>query len=104
VGQSIAKRTDVMLNEFPVIHTNIWDVFLAVPIILLVVILLRVLFKLPEVWFSTVATVTGLTLSIFISHRVDFAAGTFMGFYYGAAAVGTIYSAKLTFMAYRRRR
>lgn len=91
-----------MLNEFPVIHTNIWDAFWAIPVILLVILLLKIFFKLPESWFSTVATVTGLMISIIISHRGDIAAGIFMGFFYGGAAVGTIYSMKLWFIAYRR--
>ena len=92
-----------MLNEFPVIHTNIWDAFWAVPTILLVVILLKVFLKLRETWFSTAATVTGLILSVFISHPDNLTAGIFMGFFYGSASAGTIYSAKLSFIAYRKK-
>lgn len=92
-----------MLNEFPTIHTNIWDAVWAIPVILMVIILFYILLKLPETWFSTVATVTGLILSIFISHPGNLAAGIFMGFFYGGAATGTIYSMKLWFIAYRKK-
>lgn len=92
-----------MLNEFPVIHTNIWDAVWAIPVILIVIIFLYIFFKLPETWFSTVATITGLILSIFISHPGNVPAGIFMGFFYGGAATGTIYSMKLWFIAYRKK-
>lgn len=92
-----------MLNEFPIIHTNIWDAFWAIPVILIVIIMLYIIFKIPETWFSTVATITGLILSVFISHPGNLAAGVFMGFFYGAAATGVIYSMKLWFIAYRKK-
>ena len=92
-----------MWNEFPVIHTNIWDGLWAVPAILLGIVLLRLFFKLPESWFSTAATIIGLLLSIFISHRGNLFAGIFMGLFYGGAASGTIYSIKVWYKAYRRR-
>lgn len=92
-----------MLEEFPIIHTNIWDAIWAIPLILLVVILFKLLFKAPETWFSTIATVTGLLLSIFISHPGNLSAGIFMGFFYGGAATGTIYSVKVWFSSYRDR-
>ena len=31
-----------MLTEFPVIHTNIWDAFWAIPVIVVVVLLMKV--------------------------------------------------------------
>ncbi|MBE1555338.1 hypothetical protein [Sporosarcina limicola] len=91
-----------MYNELPVIHTNIWDALLAVPIILIIVFLLRMFFKLSESWFSTAATAAGLVLAIFISHSGNLPAGIFMGFFYGGAASGTIYSLKVWFNAYRK--
>ena len=90
-----------MLTEFPVIHTNIWDAVWAIPVILVVIILLKILFKLPETWFSTAATVIGLILSIFISHPNNLSAGIFMGFIYGAGATSVIYSMKVWFITYR---
>lgn len=92
-----------MFNEFPVIQTNIWDAVWAIPVILVVIILLKILFKLPETWLPTAATVTGLILSIFISHPGNLIAGIFMGFFYGGAASGTIYSMKVWFIAYREK-
>ncbi len=90
-----------MLNEFPVIHTNIWDAFWAIPVIIFIIILLKISFKMPETYFSTAATVIGLLLSIFISHPGNLAAGVFMGFFYGGVASGTIYSVKIWFISYR---
>lgn len=92
-----------MFEEFPIIHTNIWDAVWAIPLLLGIVLLLRILFKLPEVWFSTTTTVSGLIVSILISHPGNLAAGIFMGFFYGGAASGTIYSMKVSFRAYRRK-
>ncbi|WP_255452360.1 hypothetical protein [Sporosarcina sp. ANT_H38] len=97
------KRIDVMWDEFPLIHTNIWDAFWAIPVILLGVLLLKYFFKLPERWFSTASTVIGLILSIFISHPGNLAAGIFMGFFYGGAASGTIYSMKVWYKGYRKK-
>lgn len=92
-----------MFNEFPVIHTNIWDAVWAVPVILVIILLLKILFRLPETWLSTAATVIGLVISIFISHRGNLSAGIFMGLIYGGVASGTIYSVKMWFIAYRQR-
>jgi len=89
------------VTEFPTIHTNIWDAFWAIPVIIILIIVLKLLIKLPESWFFTVATIGGLILSVFISHRDNFPAGVFMGFFYSGAAMGTIYSAKTSFLAYR---
>lgn len=99
-GHSNLKGMIMMLNEFPVIHTNIWDAIWAVPVILVIILLFKI-FKLPTSWVSTVATVSGLLLSIFISHRGNLSAGIFMGIFYGAAAVGTIYSVKASYLAFR---
>ena len=92
-----------MLNEFPVIHTNIWDAIWAIPVIVLVVLVLKVFFNLHTSWLSTAATATGLLLSIFISHRGNLSAGIFMGFFYGGAAIGLIYSTRNSFRAYREK-
>ena len=92
-----------MWSEFPTIHTNVWDAIWAIPAILVVIILLKLFFKLNESWLSTAATATGLILSIFISHRGNLPAGIFMGFFYGGAATGTIYSVKVWFLSYRKK-
>ncbi|KXH83780.1 hypothetical protein [Sporosarcina sp. HYO08] len=90
-----------MANKFPVIHTNIWDAIWAIPVILLVLVVLKIFFKLSTAWLSTVATITGLVISIFISHPGNLVAGIFMGFFYSGAAMGTIYSFRNSFLAYR---
>lgn len=90
-----------MLTEFPVIHTNIWDAVWAIPVILAVIILLKLLVRLRETWYSTATTVIGLVLSIFISHPDNLSAGIFMGFVYGAGATSIIYSVKIWFISYR---
>ncbi|WP_210470682.1 holin [Sporosarcina sp. 6E9] len=90
-----------MLTEFPVIHTNIWDAIWAIPVIVVAIILIKVFLKVPSSWLSTVAVIIGLAISIFISHSGNLSAGIFMGFFYGGAAIGSIYSMKASFRAYR---
>ncbi|QTD43475.1 hypothetical protein [Sporosarcina sp. Te-1] len=90
------------MNEYPIIHTNIWDAVWAVPVILLVVLAAKWLFKVPSTWLSTIATVFALILSVFISHPGNLAAGLFMGFFYSAAALGLLYSLKHSYLAYRQ--
>lgn len=92
-----------MMNEFPVIHTNIWDAVWAVPFVVLIILAARWLFKVPASWLSTVATVFALLLSIFITHRGNLPAGILMGLFYSGAALGTIYSFKQSYVAYRNR-
>ena len=96
------KRTDMMLTEFPVIHTNIWDAIWAIPAILIVLLVVKLFFKIPASWLSTITTVVGLFISIFISHPANLSAGIFMGFFYSGAAMGVIYSWQKSFMAYRQ--
>jgi hypothetical protein len=98
---SFGERNDFMLTELPVIHTNIWDTIWAIPVIVVVVLMTKVFFKVPTAWLSTVATVVGLVLSIFISHPGNLSAGIFMGFFYGSAALGFMYSVRNSFIAYR---
>ncbi|MCM3744450.1 hypothetical protein M3193_09865 [Sporosarcina luteola] len=92
-----------MLNEYPIIHTNIWDALWAVPVVLLIVLVAKWLFGVHSSWLSTVATAAALILSIFISHRGNLAAGIFMGFFYSGAAIGVLYSVKQSYLAYRAR-
>ncbi|GAQ17716.1 membrane protein [Oceanobacillus picturae] len=86
--------------EFPTIHTNFWDGVVAVP----VVVILTQIFKLlpiPRQYFPTIASIIGFAISIFISHRGNLWAGIFMGAFYGAAAVGTYSSLKTAWLAFR---
>ncbi|WP_420535555.1 hypothetical protein [Alkalihalobacillus pseudalcaliphilus] len=86
---------------FPDIQTNFWDATLAVPTIIIVTQILKITFKLNKAWVPTLANIIGYSVSIFISHRHDLAAGIFMGFFYGAAAIGTYASIKTALRAYR---
>ncbi len=67
--------------EFPTIHTNIWDVTIAVPLIVILTQCLK-LFRIPRQYFPFIASVIGFTISIFISHRYNLWAGLFMGGFY----------------------
>ncbi|EMR06237.1 hypothetical protein C772_01882 [Bhargavaea cecembensis DSE10] len=91
------------MTEFPEISTNIWDVFLAVPLVLISTQLLKKALPIPSAFIPTMATLIGLFISVFISHRGDLAAGLFMGVLYGAAAVSFYVSSKLSIRAYRAR-
>src|SRR4051794_29692129 len=94
---SFRERNDFMLTQFPVTHTNIWDAIWAIPVI--VVLVMKVFFKLSMAWLSTVATVVGLVLSIFNSHPGNLSVGIFMGFFYGSAVFGFMYSVRNSFIA-----
>jgi hypothetical protein len=95
------KGADAVLSEFPVIHTNIWDTFWAIPTIIILTWIVRKIFQVKPAYVSTVATLFGLAISIFISHRHNLSAGIFMGFIYGGVAVGTVASLKTSIRAYR---
>jgi energy-coupling factor transporter transmembrane protein EcfT len=90
-----------MLTEFPLIHTNVWDAFWAIPVILFFLLIAKFLMKVPTSWLSTVATVVALFISIFISHPGNLSAGIFMGFFYSGAALGFIYSTEKSIEAFR---
>lgn len=78
-----------------------WDALWAIPVILLILLVVRIFWYVSTAWISTIATIIGLILSIFISHPGHLAAGIFMGFFYGSAAVGFLYSMEKSFKAYR---
>lgn len=90
-----------MFSQYPIVHTNIWDAFWAVPLVLLIVLVAKWVFKVQTSWLSTVATIAGLFISIFFSHRGNLPAGIFMGLFYGGAVIGLIYSFKNSYLAYR---
>ncbi|MET3575468.1 hypothetical protein ACFFIY_01950 [Bhargavaea ullalensis] len=91
------------MAEFPHITTNIWDVFLAVPLVLIGTQILKHSFRIPPAVVPTVAVAIGLLISVFVSHPNNLLAGLFMGTLYGAAAVSFYVSAKLSIRAYRAR-
>lgn len=93
-----------MLEEFPIIHTNIWDAVIAVPVVVIFTQILKWIFRIRSYFVPTVANVLGLAISIFIAHRKDIWAGIFMGLFYGNAAVGLYASLRTQISAYINRK
>ena len=91
----------MVMEHFPVIHTNFWDAVIAVPAVLVATQIIKLLFPIPRVIIPTIATILGLMFSLFIAHRFNFWGAVFMGLFYGNAAVGTYASLKTTWETYR---
>ncbi|WP_227396168.1 hypothetical protein [Jeotgalibacillus aurantiacus] len=85
--------------DFPVIHTNIWDAVIAVPLIMILTQLIKMRFKPSKPTVPFIALAVALLISIFISHRESLVAGIFMGWFYGYAAVGSYASLKTTILS-----
>lgn len=92
------------MEIFPTIHTNFWDAVIAVPAVMILTQIVKKLFKIKPVLIPTIAMIFGLTISIFISHKDNLAAGLFMGWFYGNAAIGNFSSLKTTIIAYKQRK
>ncbi|WP_313799214.1 hypothetical protein [Cytobacillus sp.] len=90
--------------DFPTIHTNFWDAVIAVPSIIVLTQLIKILFKVPKPYIPTIALTIGLAISIYISHRHDFVAGVFMGWFYGYAAIGSYSSLETTVIYFRNKK
>ncbi|MFS0824094.1 hypothetical protein [Bacillus sp. 1P02SD] len=88
--------------DFPTIHTNFWDAVFAVPFVMIITQISKILLKIPKRYVPTLAIIIGLLVSVFYSHRHDLAAGLFMGWFYGSAAIGSYASLKTTILAYRK--
>ncbi|MFB4212630.1 hypothetical protein ACE1TH_12035 [Shouchella sp. JSM 1781072] len=87
--------------DYPTIHTNIWDGVIAVPIVLVLTQLIKVVFPIKPSFVPTIATLLGLAMSIFFSHPHSLSAGIFMGFFYGSAAIGTYAGLKNSWKQFR---
>jgi hypothetical protein len=87
--------------DFPTIHTNFWDAVIAVPSVMVITQMIKMLLKVPKKFIPTIAIIVGLIFSIFISHRESFIAGIFMGWFYGYGAIGSYASLKTTLIAFR---
>ncbi|GIN20884.1 MAG TPA: hypothetical protein DEO65_01450 [Bacillus bacterium] len=87
--------------DFPTIHTNFWDAVVAVPLVMLITQLIKLLLKVPKKYVPTIAVALGLGISVFISHRHNLIAGVFMGWFYGSAAIGSYSSLKTSIKAFR---
>lgn len=92
------------MESFPTIHTNFWDAVIAVPLVLIITQVIKTLIPIPRSFVPSIASIIGLIISIFFSHRGNLPAGIFMGFFYGNAAVGTFSSIKIALIAYKNRR
>jgi len=92
------------MENFPTIHTNFWDAVIAVPLVLIITQIMKVILPIPRSYIPSIASVIGLIISIFFAHRGNLSAGIFMGFFYGNAAVGVFSSMKIALIAYKNRR
>jgi hypothetical protein len=95
---------EAIMENFPIIHTNFWDAVIAVPVVLIITQIIKMIFPIPRVFVPTLASIVGLIISIFFAHRGNLYSGIFMGFFYGNAAVGTYSSIKLSIITYKNRK
>ncbi|KMY54509.1 hypothetical protein AC623_11775 [Bacillus sp. FJAT-27231] len=89
--------------DFPTVYTNFWDAVIAVPIVMALTQVIKVYFHIPKTFVPLVALLTGLLISIFISHRGHITAGIFMGWFYGYAAIGSYAALKTNVLAYLKK-
>ncbi|QPQ30520.1 hypothetical protein [Lysinibacillus sp. JNUCC 51] len=89
------------MELFPVIHTNFWDAVIAVPAVLIITQLIKVVMHAQPKYVPAIALAIGLIISIFISHRHNLIAGIFMGFFYGYAAIGNYAALKTTINSFK---
>ncbi|MED1488510.1 hypothetical protein [Bacillus smithii] len=87
--------------HFPVIQTNVWDAFIAVPVVFILTQVIKIFLKVPKKYVPAVAVIIGLLFSVFTSHRHHLIAGIFMGWFYGYAAIGSYASLKTTLLSIR---
>lgn len=90
--------------EFPIIYTNVWDLFFGIPLIFVLTQFFKTLLPIKPIFVPNLAIVLGLVLSIFISHRYNIFAGLFMGWFYGYGAISTHATLKTSLNAYRKQR
>ncbi|RBW67291.1 hypothetical protein [Bacillus taeanensis] len=88
---------------FPIIHTNIWDAVIAVPIIMIITQCFKFL-PIKRYIIPSIAVTVGLVISVFFSHKDNLYAGIFMGFFYGYAAIGNYASLKTSLRALKKKR
>lgn len=84
----------VYVDSFPIIHTNIWDATIAVPIVVALTQIIKIFINIPRTYIPSVANIIGLVISVFFAHKGNLSAGIFMGLFYGNAAVGVYASIK----------
>ncbi|MGE7977305.1 hypothetical protein [Psychrobacillus sp. NPDC093200] len=89
--------------NFPLIHTNFWDAVIAIPVIIIITQIIKILFRVQSKNVPFIALILGLIISVFISHRHHIVAGLFMGWFYGYAAIGNYSALKVSLRAYRKK-
>lgn len=89
------------MESFPIIHTNLWDAVIAVPLVVIFTEILKKFTSIRKPFVPLIANVIGLIISIFFAHRTNLFAGIFMGIIYGNAAVGMYASLMTQWRAYR---
>ncbi|MEK3973671.1 hypothetical protein [Psychrobacillus sp. FSL K6-1267] len=89
--------------NFPLIHTNFWDAVIAIPVIIIITQIIKILFRVQAKNVPFIALILGLIISVFISHRHHIVAGLFMGWFYGYAAIGNYSALKVSLRAYRKK-
>jgi len=62
------------------------------------------IFPIKPKYVPAIALAFGLFISIFISHKHNFLAGVFMGFFYGYAAIGNYASLKTTIKSIKNKK
>ncbi|MCM3720231.1 hypothetical protein [Fictibacillus phosphorivorans] len=90
--------------EFPFIHTNFWDALIAVPAIIVLIEILKILLPLNSSLIPMIASAIGLVISIFITHPHSLWTGIVMGIVYGITAVGAYASFVKFVSSYRNKR
>ena len=89
--------------NFPLIHTNFWDAVIAIPVIIIITQIIKILFRVQAKNVPFIALILGLIISVFISHRHHIVSGLFMGWFYGYAAIGNYSALKVSLRAYRKK-
>ena len=75
----------------------------SIPVIIIITQFIKVFFHIPRKYVPLTAQVLGLLISVFISHRHNFIAGLFMGWFYGYAAIGNYAALKTAFIAFKNK-
>lgn len=68
------------MDYFPLIHTNIWDAVIGVPVVLCVTQLIKVFCRVPGIFVPTIALAAGNVVSIVFGHHEHVYAGILWGF------------------------
>ncbi|WP_462410840.1 hypothetical protein [Neobacillus sp. Marseille-QA0830] len=90
------------METFPVVYTNFWDSIIAVPLVVILTEIIKMILSISKPYVPGLANALGLIIAVFFAHPKSIWAGIFMGFFYGNAASGMYSSIKTQIRAYRR--